>query len=62
MAGNPTIWFAYPKGASTKYKSEINRDKGWLSLGNQGFEPVSQVAIDEDWSALALERSHALEP
>ncbi|MBN1989480.1 MAG: hypothetical protein JW783_08800 [Bacteroidales bacterium] len=56
MAGDPTIWFAYPKGTSKKYKSEINRDKGWLPLGDQGFDPVSQVAIDEDWSALRFRK------
>jgi len=51
-ANDPTIWFAYPKGTSKKYKSDINRDKGWSSLGDLGYEPVSQVAIDDDWSAL----------
>jgi hypothetical protein len=50
--GDATIWFAYPKGSSKKYKSSINRDKGWEALGQHGYEPVRQVAIDEDWSAL----------
>src|SRR5262245_53870809 len=26
--GDAVVWFAYPKGSSKKYKSEINRDKG----------------------------------
>src|SRR3954470_7807301 len=34
------VWFAYPKGTSKKYKCEFNRDNGWASLGNHGFEPV----------------------
>lgn len=50
------VWFAYPKGTSKKYKSEINRDKGWAALGSSGFEPVRQVAIDEDWSATRFRR------
>jgi hypothetical protein len=50
------IWFAYPKGSSKKYKCEFNRDTGWHSLGAAGFEPVRQVAIDEDWSALRFRR------
>ena len=50
------IWFAYPKGTSKKYKSEINRDNGWQVLGEGGFEPVRMVAIDEDWSALRFRR------
>lgn len=46
------IWFAYPKLSSKRYKSEINRDSGWESLGNLGLEGVRAVAINEDWSAL----------
>ena len=56
IEGDATIWFAYPKGSSKKYKSEINRDKGWGILGQHGFEPVRQVAIDQDWSALRFRR------
>ncbi len=51
-----TVWFAYPKGTSKKYTCEFNRDSGWEMLGSLGFEPVRQVAIDEDWSALRFRR------
>jgi hypothetical protein len=54
--GDAVVWFAYPKGSSKKYKCEFNRDTGWSVLGEQGFEPVRQVAIDEDWSALRFRR------
>jgi hypothetical protein len=54
--GDAVIWFAYPKGTSKKYKSEINRDTGWNVLGKQGFECVRSVAIDEDWSAVRFRR------
>src|SRR6202051_586100 len=43
--GDAVVWFAYPKGSSKKYKSEINRDSGWQVLGDAGFEPVRMVAI-----------------
>lgn len=46
------LWMAYPKGSSKRYKSSINRDKGWNALGAWGMEPVRQIAIDDDWSAL----------
>ena len=59
--GDAVVWFAYPKGTSKKYKSEINRDKGWASLGSAGFEPVRQVAIDEDWSATRFRRVEFIE-
>lgn len=55
--GDAIVWFAYPKGTSKKYKSQINRDNGWNLLGREGFEPVRMVAIDEDWSALRFRRA-----
>lgn len=54
--GDALIWFAYPKKSSKRYQSQINRDAGWEALGAAGFEPVRQVAIDEDWSALRFRR------
>jgi hypothetical protein len=50
------LWFAYPKGTSKKLKCDFNRDTGWVVLGENGFEGVRQVAIDEDWSALRFRR------
>jgi hypothetical protein len=54
--GDAIVWFAYPKASSKKYKCEFNRDTGWDALGAAGFEPVRQVAIDADWSALRFRR------
>ena len=54
--GDAILWFAYPKATSKKYKCDFNRDSGWDVLGSAGFEPVRQVAIDEDWSALRFRR------
>lgn len=55
--GDAVVWFAYPKGSSKKYKSQINRDNGWNVLGKEGFEIVRMVAIDEDWSAVRFRRA-----
>ena len=55
--GDAIVWFAYPKGTSKKYKSQIDRDRGWNMLGHEGFEPVRMVAIDEDWSAKRFRRA-----
>jgi hypothetical protein len=54
--GDAVVWFAYPKGSSKKYRCEFNRDTGWAALNQAGFQPVRQVAIDEDWSALRFRR------
>jgi len=52
LAEDGVLWFAYPKKSSKKYNSDINRDKGWDLLNSHGFEPVRQVSVDDDWSAL----------
>lgn len=54
--GDVVLWFAYPKGSSKRFKSEISRDSGWQILGDLGFEPVRNIAIDEDWTALRFRR------
>ena len=54
--GDAVVWFAYPKGSSKRYKSEVNRDDSWAIVGKEGFEPVRMVAIDEDWSGLRVRR------
>jgi hypothetical protein len=54
--GDATVWFAYPKGTSKKYKCDFNRDTGWDALKAAGFDTVRAVAIDEDWSALRFRR------
>ncbi len=56
-SGDAVIWFAYPKGSSKRYTCEFNRDTGWTALGEADYEPVRQVAIDEDWSALRFRKA-----
>jgi len=51
------VWIAYPKKSSKTYTCEFNRDSGWPSMGEAGFEPVRMVAIDEDWSAIRFRRA-----
>ena len=56
-AGDPVLWFAYPKKSSKRHTSDIGRDDSWQPLGDLGFEPVRQVAVDDDWSALRFRRA-----
>jgi hypothetical protein len=51
------LWMVYPKASSRRHRCEFNRDTGWASLGAAGYEPVRQVAIDEDWSALRFRKA-----
>lgn len=57
LADDPVIWFAYPKSSSKRYRPDFNRDSGWEALGALGLEPVRQVSIDDDWSALRFRRA-----
>lgn len=56
LEGDAVFWIAYPKASSRKYRCEFNRDTCWASIGARGWEPVRQVAIDEDWSALRFRK------
>lgn len=55
--GDAVIWMVYPKGTSKKYKCEFKRETGFGALGQAGYEPVRQVAIDDDWSALRFRKA-----
>jgi len=57
LDGDAVSWFAYPKGTSKRYKSDVNRDSLWALLGPLGIRAVRQIAIDEDWSALRFRRA-----
>ncbi len=49
------LWLCYPKGrlkAGAKAGTDINRDTGWDVVMLTGWGPVTQVALDETWSAL----------
>jgi len=50
------LWVAYPKLASA-LAADLNRDviRAWAP--SLGLDTVSQIAIDEDWSALRLKRT-----
>jgi hypothetical protein len=48
LARPTVLWVAYPKGNRT----DLNRDSLWPILGEYGMRPITQVAVDEVWSAL----------
>lgn len=54
----PVPWVAYPKGNRT----DLNRDSLWPILAAQGLRPITQVAIDDVWSALRFRRLKPGEP
>ena len=45
------FWACYPKGTG-KIKSDIKRETVWVAFSLIDLQAVTQVAIDETWSAL----------
>ena len=45
------FWISYPK-KSSKVESDLSRDSFWELPGETGLRPVTQISIDETWSAL----------
>src|SRR5262249_47262577 len=57
LADGALFWSAYPQGTSKKYKgADINRDTGHARMKTHGFDGVSLVALDDDWSAMRFKR------
>jgi hypothetical protein len=50
LAPNGLLWVSYPKGKSIV--TDLNRDVVYRALQEVGLQTVSQVSIDEVWSAL----------
>jgi hypothetical protein len=61
LAKDALLWIAYPKKTG-KIKSDMTRDNGWETVFAAGYEPVTQIAVDDDWSALRFRKSEAIGP
>jgi hypothetical protein len=57
LEGDVILWICYPKGSSKRYRCDFNRDTGWQVCGQYNLEPVRQVAVNEDWSALRFRKT-----
>ena len=47
------LWISFPKGTS-KFQTDLTRDKGWESLRKLDLKWVNLVSVNEIWSAFAL--------
>lgn len=61
LEGDAIFWVAYPK-KSGGVSSDLTRDKGWDAMHSVGYEPVTQVAIDDNWSALRFRKTELIGP
>ncbi len=51
VAPGGTLWVAFPK-KSGPMSTDMSRDHGWQALEAIDWAPVSNVSLDEEWSAL----------
>jgi hypothetical protein len=58
LADARAVWLLYPKGGRAK-KIPVNRDSIWAQMGPHGWRLVSNVSVDDTWSAL---RARPLKP
>ena len=52
LASPPVLWVLYRKGN----RADVNRDSLWQLLADYGIRPITQVAVDDEWSALRFRR------
>ena len=45
------LWISYPK-RSSKVETDLTRDVGWEVVAELGLRSVTQISIDDTWSAL----------
>jgi hypothetical protein len=43
------LWIAYPK-RSSKIETDLSRDVGWEAMRQLGWEGVTLISIDDNWS------------
>jgi hypothetical protein len=53
------FWISYPK-RSSKVATDLTRDRGWEPITGRGLQGVTQIAIDETWSALRFRPSERI--
>jgi hypothetical protein len=55
------LWVAYPKLAS-KIASDLSRDPNWDIPARHGFEGITEVVLDNVWSAIRFQKMEIMEP
>lgn len=55
LGPNAIFWVAYPK-LTSRLASDLSRDIIHDVVPAHGLDTVSQIAVDDDWSAMRLKR------
>ena len=60
-APGAVVWITYPKKTSG-VESDLSREEVWAAMESTGWRPVSQIAIDDVWSALRFRPTQDVKP
>ena len=52
---NTKFWVAYPKTTS-KIVTDLNRERSWNRLTDQGYSGIDNVELDHVWTATRFEK------
>jgi hypothetical protein len=59
LAENAKFWIAYPK-VTSKIASDLTRDSNWECLEKFGLDSVSQIAMDNVWTAMRFKKKELI--
>jgi len=60
-ASGALVWITYPKKTSG-VESDLSREEVWAAMEGTGWRPVTQIAIDDVWSALRFRPAEDVRP
>jgi len=60
-APGAVVWITYPKKTSG-VESDLSREEVWAAMESTGWRPVSQIGIDDVWSALRFRPIQDVKP
>ncbi len=61
LIGDAVLWFAFPKQSSEKYPTKITKEYGWGVLGDYNLKPITQIDINDDWTAIRFRKIKFME-
>lgn len=50
------FWVAFPK-ATSKIVTDLNRERSWNRLTNDGYESIERVELDHVWTAMRFDKN-----
>ncbi|WP_061248026.1 YdeI/OmpD-associated family protein [Leptospira alstonii] len=53
------LWIAYPK-KSSGIKTDLDRDRGWEPLSQNGYDGIALISLNDTWSAVRFKKAETV--